>query len=51
MEEGIKKIEPIIIGFQREAHSLQNLCLTLSYEERHDFIRRMHMAEETMRLF
>jgi hypothetical protein len=40
-----------VIKFEKEAQALNNLSLNLSYSERLDFVRRCHMAKETMLAF
>jgi hypothetical protein len=44
-------MEPVIIGFEREANSLNNLSINLSHVEKSDFVRRSHMAKEMMMHF
>ena len=51
IEEGLKKIEPVIIGFNRETTVLKNLSLSLTYHERMDFVRRIYLAQEMMKKF
>jgi len=51
LEESLRRLEPIISSFEKEAHILVNLSLNLSYIEKMDFVRRTHMAKEMMMLF
>lgn len=51
MDESLKRVEPIITSFEKEAHALINLSLNLSYYEKMDFVRRSHMAKEMMMYF
>lgn len=47
----MRKIEPIILSFEKEAQALNNLSLNLSFYEKMDFVRRSHMAKEMMMHF
>jgi hypothetical protein len=48
LDESLRKVEPLVIGFEREAKSVRNLALRLSINERNDYIRRINMAKEAM---
>ena len=47
----MRKIEPIILRFEREAQALNNLSLNLSHFEKLDYVRRSHMAKDVMMSF
>lgn len=51
IDESMRKIEPIIIRFEREAQALNNLSLNLSHYEKLDYVRRSHMAKDVMMHF
>ena len=51
IDEALRKIEPVIIRCDREAHSIRNLSFQLSHLEKSDYIRRIHMAKEDMLKF
>jgi hypothetical protein len=51
LEESLRRLEPIISSFEKEAQILVNLSLNLSYIEKMDFVRRTHMAKEMMMFF
>jgi hypothetical protein len=46
LDEGLRKIEPLIIRFEREARTLRNLSMHLSSHEKNEFILRINMAKE-----
>jgi hypothetical protein len=46
MDESLRKLEPIIVRFEKEGLAVMNISLNLSYSEKLDFIRRIHMAKE-----
>jgi hypothetical protein len=48
MDESMRKIEPIIVRFEREAQALNNLSLNLSHYEKQGYARRSHMAKDIM---
>lgn len=48
VDESMRKIEPIIVRFEREAMALNNLSLNLSHYEKLDYVRRSHMAKDVM---
>eukprot|EP00347_Sterkiella_histriomuscorum_P022486 403338312 len=47
-DESMRKIEPIIVRFEREAQALNNLSLNLSHYEKLGYVRRSHMAKDVM---
>lgn len=51
IDESMRKIEPIILRFEREAQALNNLSLNLSHYEKLDYVRRSHMAKDVMNQF
>ena len=51
MDFSLRKMEPVIIGFELEATCLSNLSMNLSHVEKSDFVRRSHMAKEMMMHF
>ncbi|CDW78186.1 -like mg2+ transporter [Stylonychia lemnae] len=48
IDESLRKIEPIIVSFDREAQALNNLSLNLSYQEKLGYVRRSHLAKDIM---
>lgn len=40
MDESLRRVEPIIFRFDREAIALKNLALSLSYKENFEYVRR-----------
>jgi hypothetical protein len=51
IDDSIRKMEPVIIGFKLEANCLTNLSMNLSHIEKSDFVRRSHMAKKMMMQF
>ncbi|CDW75366.1 manganese resistance protein [Stylonychia lemnae] len=51
IDESMRKIEPVIMRFEREAQALNNLSLNLSQHERLDYVRRSHLAKDVMMTF
>jgi len=51
MDESIRRIEPVIVRFEKEASALNNLSLNLSRYEKMDFVRRSHTAKDMIMKF
>lgn len=51
MEESLRRIEPTIASFEKEALIYINLSQNLSHYEKSDFVRRGHHAKENMLFF
>jgi hypothetical protein len=51
IDESLRKIEPVILSFEKEAQALNNLSMNLSIYEKMDFVRRSHMAKLMMMHF
>ena len=51
LDASLLKLEPGISNFEKESQALNNLSLTLSPNEKQDFLRRYHVARELMSLF
>jgi hypothetical protein len=48
VDESLRKIEPIVVSFDKEAHALNNLSLNLSHQEKLGYVRRSHLAKDIM---
>ena len=46
MDESFRKLEPIIIRFEKEGQIVKNISMNLSYGEKSDFVRRINIAKE-----
>jgi Mg2+ and Co2+ transporter CorA len=46
LSESLNRIEPIVDGFKREAHTLNSIVETISISERTEIIKRGYLAKE-----
>ena len=51
IDESLRRIEPIVVRFEKEANALNNLSLNLSRYEKMDFVRRSHTAKDMVMRF